>query len=48
MLAAVGHRVVMLHRDSFGPIALGDLEEGSWRSLTAAEVASLSTITEGR
>ena len=41
MLAAVKHGVLALHRDSFGPIELGDLPRGEWRELTAEEVAAL-------
>lgn len=41
MLGAVGHRVVNLHRASFGALALGDLRLGSWRVLDASEVAAL-------
>ena len=33
MLAAVGHPVLALHRDSFGPLELGDLPRGAWRAL---------------
>ncbi len=41
MLAAIKHGVLALHRDSFGPIELGDLPRGEWRELTAQEVAEL-------
>ncbi len=41
MLAAIKHGVLALHRDSFGPIELGDLPRGEWRELTAEEVAAL-------
>ena len=41
MLAAVGHPVLALHRDSFGPLDLGDLPRGAWRALDAEEVAAL-------
>lgn len=41
MLAAVGHPVLALHRDSFGPLSLGRLPRGQWRMLTAAETAAL-------
>ena len=33
MLAAVGCEVVTLHRERFGPLALGDLAPGAWREL---------------
>jgi pseudouridine synthase len=38
---ALGHRVVRLRRLAFGPIALGPLRAGQWRTLTAREVAQL-------
>ncbi len=38
---ALGHRVVRLRRVAFGPIALGHLRPGQWRSLTTREVAQL-------
>jgi 23S rRNA pseudouridine2605 synthase len=41
MLAAVGHPVTRLHRARYGPLDAGDLAPGTWRELTAAEVASL-------
>ena len=42
MLAAVGLPVRALHRDSFGPITLGDLARGQWRLLSDVEVRELS------
>ena len=41
MFEAVGCKVISLHRETFGPIALGGLPEGAWRLLTDDEVASL-------
>lgn len=41
MCATVGHPVVTLHRSRFGPLALGDLPEGSWRMLSGSEVEAL-------
>jgi 23S rRNA pseudouridine2605 synthase len=38
---AVGHRVVELERVAFGPLRLGDLAEGRYRRLTAAEIERL-------
>jgi pseudouridine synthase len=38
---ALGHRVVRLRRIAFGPIALGHLRPGQWRTLTPREVAHL-------
>ncbi|ERS89971.1 pseudouridine synthase [Halomonas sp. PBN3] len=40
MFAAIGHHVVALHRESIGPLSLGELPEGEWRELTAEEVAA--------
>lgn len=45
MFAGIGHPVVGLHRDVFGPLSLGDLPEGEWRDLDAAEVAILKELT---
>jgi 16S rRNA pseudouridine516 synthase len=43
MVAAVGNRVEGLHRSSIGGLDLeGDVAEGKWRWLTAAEVEALS------
>ncbi|CAA0102990.1 Ribosomal small subunit pseudouridine synthase A [BD1-7 clade bacterium] len=44
MFAAVGNRVVALHREQIGPISL-DIDEGSWRYLTEAEVAAFKAET---
>ena len=41
MFAAVGNRVVGLHREQIGEVSL-DVEEGHWRYLTKDEVASFS------
>lgn len=41
MLAAVGHRVLRLVRQSFGPVLLGDLPKGTYRNLTPEELATL-------
>ena len=42
MFAAVGNRVVGLHREQIGGIELGDLAPGEWRELTTEEVALFS------
>jgi len=42
MMEAVGHPVISLHRERFGPLSLGDLPEGSWRVLTPEELTQLS------
>ena len=41
MLEAVGYRVVDLQRIRFGALELGELPEGSWRRLSAPEIARL-------
>jgi 23S rRNA pseudouridine2457 synthase len=41
MTAAVGHPTLRLVRVGIGPIALGGLEPGQWRALTAAERKAL-------
>ena len=41
MFSAVHHPVLELHRETFGPVGLGGLAPGTWRELTAEEVASL-------
>ncbi|WP_407333614.1 pseudouridine synthase [Enterovibrio sp. 27052020O] len=42
MFSAVGNRVISLHRERIGNVAL-DVEVGHWRFLTDDEVASLAT-----
>ncbi len=42
MFAAVGNRVVGLHREQIGDIRLGDLAPGEWRELTEDEIAQFS------
>ena len=43
MLKSVGHEVKALHRDTFGPLDIGDLATGAWRTLTEAEIEKLTT-----
>ncbi|MEZ9391690.1 pseudouridine synthase [Vibrio splendidus] len=45
MFAAVGNRVVGLHREQIGEVSL-DVEEGHWRYLTQAEVDSFQQGSE--
>ena len=45
MMATVGHKVLLLHRDAFGPLTLRGCELGSWRMLDEDEVASLQQLT---
>ena len=47
MLKAIGHEVVRLHRDEFGPLALSGLMPGEWRELSAAERAAVEEIAQG-
>ncbi|MCL2504397.1 MAG: rRNA pseudouridine synthase [Coriobacteriia bacterium] len=44
MFSAVGHPVLRLERISFGPVKLGGLGCGEWRSLTASEIRSLQSL----
>lgn len=41
MCQAVGHPVVRLHRERFGPLVLRNLPAGAWRHLTEEEVTAL-------
>jgi 16S rRNA pseudouridine516 synthase len=41
MVAAAGNRVVSLHREAIGTMALGNLEPGQWRHLSDEEKHSL-------
>ena len=43
MIDAVGSKVLKLVRVAIGPIRIGDLQIGKWRSLTDAEVRALMT-----
>mgnify|MGYP004528400461 CR=1 FL=1 len=45
MFSAIGHPVVELHRDIFGPINLGGLPQGTWRELTEQEIAALKDVS---
>ena len=44
MLAALGNRAVTIHRVQTGPITLGDLPVGHWRTLTPEEVAAIQEL----
>jgi 23S rRNA pseudouridine2605 synthase len=48
MLEAVGHTVRRLHRSRYAGLDLAGLEPGSWRELTADEVARLRAATRTR
>ncbi len=47
MFGAIGHPVVALHRDTFGPLVLGDLAQGAWRKLTDSEQDQLNKLVGG-
>lgn len=47
MMQAVGHKVLRLHRDAFGPLSLSRVREGSWRELSEHEVAALDRVARG-
>jgi len=47
MMAQLGHPVSKLRRESFATIALGALERGQYRSLTAEELRRVKAIAEG-
>jgi len=42
MFAAVGNKVIGLHREQIGEVKLADLPAGQWRALTSEEVALFS------
>ena len=47
MCKALGHPVLALHRSSFGPLKLGTLKEGSYRTLSQKEVEDLKFAAYG-
>ena len=48
MMQAVGHKVLRLHRDEFGPLRLSNVREGGWRELTEGEIRALEALCTGR
>ncbi|MEG1776728.1 MAG: pseudouridine synthase [Clostridia bacterium] len=44
MVEAVGHQVVLLRRVRFGPLKLGELPRGMWRTLTDEELRQLREL----
>jgi pseudouridine synthase len=47
MCEAIGHPVLRLIRVALGPLGLGDLPRGAWRSLAPAELAGLKALVPG-
>ncbi|MGI6230798.1 MAG: pseudouridine synthase [Tractidigestivibacter sp.] len=47
MMLAVGHKVLRLHRDKFGPLTLEGVKEGQWRDLTDEEVKAVEALGKG-
>jgi len=45
MLEAVGHKTLLLRRERFGTLSLGELKPGEWRYATAAEYQELIRTT---
>lgn len=45
MVAAVGHKTLLLRRVKIGPIELGSLSQGKWRKLTNEEKNALEAVT---
>ena len=48
MLAAVGHETLLLRRVAIGPIALGGLAQGKYRSITAQELEALHGLLKDK
>ena len=48
MLAAIGHPVLRLHRDEFGPLRLTQCKRGSWRHLSEHEVSAIEALCSTR
>ena len=48
MMQAVGHKVLRLHRDAFGPLVLSGLTEGEWRPLDRRERELLEAVSQAR
>ncbi|MDO4182959.1 MAG: pseudouridine synthase [Coriobacteriia bacterium] len=46
MCETVGHEVLKLHREAFGPVRVDDLPEGAWRLCTEQEVSALKRAAE--
>ena len=48
MFEAIGHEVLSLHRDSFGPLSVEGIQPGRWRELSAEELEELYSLLDGR
>ena len=48
MMQAVGHKVLRLHRDAFGPLVRSGLTEGEWRPLDRRERELLEAASQTR
>ena len=48
MLAAIGHPVLRLHRDKFGPLRLTQCKRGSWRHLNEREVSAIEALCSNK
>lgn len=46
MLARLGHKVIRLRRTALGPLRLGNQPEGSYRTLTPAELTKLNRVAK--
>lgn len=46
MFSAIGHDVILLKRDMFGPLELGNLASGSYRLASDTEVAKLRALKD--
>ena len=44
MMESIGHEVVRLHRDEFGPLRLAGVKPGHWRELTDDERAAIGKL----
>ncbi len=44
MLAAVGHKTLLLRREQIGPLLLGSIAPGEWRYVTQEELAALEEL----
>ncbi|NMF82382.1 pseudouridine synthase [Nodosilinea sp. P-1105] len=45
---ALGHRVISLHRTAIGPVSVGILKSGAYRSLSSSEIKALLAESEAK